>query len=186
LGHTKANQTAAPLLVGECLDHFSDRADPTKAPREPRPTPSKSPIPERDRQLPCPQFVEQPGRELTGFQTDPRRLGRLLRDDRVNAFGRRAALASPDDGPGIVDDDIEVCSRDTSSPTYCWFMVVLRFVATEALMLQAPASAITGCPDPAYDDRGAAADPVKSAACGGTGRFFALYPLAKKNTGPAF
>src|SRR6266478_2208991 len=42
----------------------------------------------------------------------------------------------------------EVCSRDTSSPTYCCcFMVVLRFVMTEALMLQAPAPAITGCPD---------------------------------------
>ena len=43
-------------------------------------------------------------RELAGFQTDPRRLGRPLRDDRVNAFRRRAALASPNDGPGIVDD----------------------------------------------------------------------------------
>src|SRR5262245_4285040 len=43
----------------------------------------------------------------------------------------------------------DVCSSETSSPTYCCcgFMVVLRFVTTEALMLLAPASAITGCPD---------------------------------------
>src|SRR5512133_1642927 len=49
--------------------------------------------------------------------------------------------------PALSTTQIEVCSRDTSSPTYCCFMVVLRFVTTEALMLQAPASAITGCPD---------------------------------------
>src|SRR5229473_1404971 len=50
--------------------------------------------------------------------------------------------------PASSTTHIEVCSRDTSSPTYCCcFMVVLRFVTTEALMLQAPAPAITGCPD---------------------------------------
>src|SRR5262249_35975526 len=49
--------------------------------------------------------------------------------------------------PALSTTQIEVCSRDTSSPTYGCFMVVLRFVTTEAPMLQAPASAITGCPD---------------------------------------
>src|SRR5215831_19205084 len=57
-----------------------------------------------DRQLPCPQLVKQPGRELTGFETDPRRLRRVLCDDRVNAFRRRAAPASPAGGSAIVDD----------------------------------------------------------------------------------
>src|SRR5712671_4647824 len=66
----------------------------------------------------------------------------------------------------------EVCSRDTSSPTYCCcFMVVLRFVTTEALMLQAPAPAITGCPDlppgrapraAAVKDAAASAEPAQS------------------------
>src|SRR3984893_3270761 len=50
--------------------------------------------------------------------------------------------------PASSTTHIEVCSRDTSSPTYCCcFMVVLRFVTTEALMLQAMAPAITVCPD---------------------------------------
>jgi hypothetical protein len=57
-----------------------------------------------DRQLPCPQLVEQPGRELAGFQTDPRRLGRMLRKHGMNAFRGRAALASPNHGPGVVDN----------------------------------------------------------------------------------
>src|SRR5438067_1797686 len=57
-----------------------------------------------DRQPPRLQLVEQPGRELTAFETDPHSLGRVLRDDRMNAFRRRAALASPDGGSAIVDD----------------------------------------------------------------------------------
>ena len=57
-----------------------------------------------DRQLPCPQLVEQPGRELAGFQTDPHRSGRMPRNDSVNAFGGRAALGLPDCRSGIVDD----------------------------------------------------------------------------------
>ena len=39
-------------------------------------------------------------------------------------------------------------------------------------------------PDPAQDNGGAGRGMVKSAACGGTGRFFA--PLKAKNTGPSF
>src|SRR3974377_997661 len=51
--------------------------------------------------------------------------------------------------PALSTTQTEVCSRDTSSPTYCCcgFMIVLRFVRAEALMLQTLASAITGCPD---------------------------------------
>src|ERR1700682_5890162 len=67
--------------------------------------------------------------------------------------------------PASSTTHIDVCSRDTSSPTYCCcgFMVVLRFVTTEALMLQAPAPAIIGCPDlpPGKAPRAAA---VKDAA----------------------
>src|SRR6266481_1119651 len=80
----------------------------------------------------------------------------------------------------------EVCSRDTSSPTYCCcFMVVLRFVTTEALMLQAPAPAITGCPDlpfarapraaavqDAAADAAAPAQPARSVLCVGHVRQF--------------
>src|SRR3974390_3688294 len=57
--------------------------------------------------------------------------------------------------PALSTTQTEVCSRDTSSPTYCCcgFMIVLRFVRAEALMLQALASAITGCPDLQYCNR---------------------------------
>src|SRR5437762_636614 len=67
--------------------------------------------------------------------------------------------------PASSTTHIEVCSRDTSSPTYCCcaFMFVLRFVTTEALMLQAPAPAITGCPDLA-SGRAPRAAAVKDAA----------------------
>src|SRR5215469_1578993 len=40
--------------------------------------------------------------------------------------------------PAASTTHTEVCSRETSSPTYCCcFMVVLRFVTTEAPMLKA-------------------------------------------------
>src|ERR1700751_4457356 len=51
--------------------------------------------------------------------------------------------------PASSTTQTEVCSRETSSPhtaaAASW--VVLRFVTTEAPMLQARAPAITGCPD---------------------------------------
>src|SRR3984893_9737176 len=50
--------------------------------------------------------------------------------------------------PASSTTHIDVCSRDTYSPTYCCcFMVVFRLGTTEALMLQAMAPAITVCPD---------------------------------------
>src|SRR5690348_16426474 len=66
--------------------------------------------------------------------------------------------------PALSTTHTEVCSRDTSSPTYCscGFTIVLRFVKAEALMLQTPASAITGCPDPRTD--------AAAARSGGQGR----------------
>src|ERR1700741_3497429 len=59
----------------------------------------------------------------------------------------------------------EVCSRETSSPTYCCcgFMVGLRFVATEAPILKPRAPAITGCPDLPFG-RAPRAAAVKDAA----------------------
>src|SRR6266852_5584745 len=89
--------------------------------------------------------------------------------------------------PASLTTHIEVCSRDTSSPTYCCcaFMFVLRFVTTEALMLQAPAPAITGCPDlpfarapraaavqDAAADAAEPAQPARSVLCVGDVRQF--------------
>jgi hypothetical protein len=91
--------------------------------------------------------MEQPSRELAGFQTDPHHPGRMLYNDSVNAFGGRAALASPDCRSGIVDDADRSLLERYIEPDALLLHCCAPVRYDEALMLQAPASAITGCPD---------------------------------------